>query len=245
MKIRNFAIATSFSCLGTAWVGAAGTAITSVTMSGSFVTSITAGSVVYPNTFLAPGTSSGGAVDGNVTDLNVITDVDDFNFLNGFSMNNSNGNFWTTSGFGGLTNYADTNGSGFDFFVFERNGNDTLNARALYSIDNGVTFVLGNQALIATANNPSQWGGTGYFNPPGTLGGGTPQQVFGTGFRITDLLDMNGNFLPNSAIIQNIRFVAPNLDPLVVLAVVPEPSAIGLSGVAVLCLLARRSRKNN
>jgi hypothetical protein len=99
--------------------------------------------------------------------------------------------------------------------------------------------------LIATANTPSQWGPTGYFNPPGTLGGGAAQQVFGTGFRITDLLDASGNPLTNSAIIQNIRFISPGLDPLVVLAVVPEPSTIGLSGIAVLCLLARRSRKAN
>jgi hypothetical protein len=240
--MKTFAIAAAACCFGTAWVGAAGTAINSVTMSGGFVTSITVSSVLYPNTFLAPGTSSGGAVDGNVTDLNTITDIDDFNFLNGFSMNNSAGNFWTTSDFGGSANYSDTNGSGFDFFVFERGGNDTLSARALYSVDNGATFLLGNSALIATANNSSQWGGTGYSNPPSSFGGNV-QQVFGTAFRITDLLDASGNPLTNSAIIQNIRFIAPGLDPLVVLAVVPEPSTIGLSGIAVLCLLARRSRK--
>ncbi|MGL4401107.1 MAG: PEP-CTERM sorting domain-containing protein, partial [Luteolibacter sp.] len=231
--------------LSAASASAAGTAITSVTLSGSFITSLTVGSEVYLDSQLTPGTSSGGTRDGNVTDLNTITDIDDFNLLNGFSMAGTpSTNFWTTSNFGGLGNYTDTNGTGFDFFVFERGGNDTLSARALYSIDNGVTFILGNQALISTSNAGAtpEWGGA--VVPPSMVpfqfsGQGT----FGTGFRITDLLDASGNALTNSAIIQNIRFIAPSLDPLVVLAVVPEPSAMILSGFATLCLLARRSRK--
>jgi hypothetical protein len=238
MKTKNFAIAAVSLFLSAASASAAGTAITSVTRSGSFITSITVGSEVYLDSQLSPGTSSGGTRDGNVTDLNTITDIDDFNLLNGFSMAGSpSTNFWTTSNFGGMANYADTNGNGFDFFVFERGGNDTLSVRALYSIDNGATFTLGNQALISTSNLGStpQWGATGQFF--------SGQDTFGTGFRITDLLDASGNALTNSAIIQNIRFIAPSLDPLVVLAVVPEPSAIFLSGFATLCLLARRTRK--
>jgi hypothetical protein len=101
MRVKSLVIAAAVCSLGTTWSCAAGTAITSVTVSGSFVTSITVGSLVYPSAFLVPGTSSGGNVDGNVPDLNNITDVDNFNFLNGFSMSGSSGNFWTTSNFGG------------------------------------------------------------------------------------------------------------------------------------------------
>lgn len=217
----------------------ASVAITSITRTGSLINSITVGTEVYTADNLSTGTSSGG---GPITG-NPITVVDDLD-LSTAAGRDRNFAHWQTINFnGGL--YQDYNGDGYDFFIFERGGNDVLTVAAIFEnpISGGPDII--GQTVVLIGDNLIGWGNTGYTDG---------QLAHGAAFKITELLDAAGVLLTNTSVIKGIRFGIDDvptansqngIDPSVVVAVIPEPSSIGLAGLAVALLAARRTRKSS
>ena len=187
-------------------------AITSVTTSGSIdLDSFTAGGTLYTTaTDLSLGTSV--KTDSSALDGRVIGNQDNFDLNLIFSRGaNAGDNAWNTSLFGGA-NWSDSNGSAADFFIFEANGNDTLNVAPIFTDDS-----VGQYVTIASSG--VNWGSTGVTVTGPVRNGDT---IFGVAFAITDLKDAGGVALTNSTVIKGLAFDAPNTD-IASISAVPAP----------------------
>jgi hypothetical protein len=204
------------------------TSITANGISGSgsiLLTSVTLGSETVPVSALAIGSSSG-VFQGSGTPLFPVENADNFNITSFASRFDPHDVVF----FGGVP-FRDTNGTAFDFVIFENGGNDAGTLQAIFlddSIGQPVSF----------GNTAAYWGDTGFTSNVGN------QPIKGMTFALTDLLDAAGTPLPASSTIKGIRISSAGLDPSTIAAVVvPEPTALILlgSGCLGLALAARRS----
>lgn len=132
---------------------------------------------------------------------------------------------WEITGFGGKPTWEDTNGDNPDFFLFEAGMNDSFLVQAILP-----GTVLGKAVMV----DASVWGNVG-LRRMGIYN--LHQPIGGIAFAITDLLDVNGNPLTNSTVIQGLRITSGTLDPASLTAVeTPEPMTIILLGIGGLLL---------
>jgi len=125
----------------------------------------------------------------------------------------------TTRMFGGSLTWQDTNGEDkFDFFIWEIGGNDQFTVRAILPDD-----VMGEVVVV----DKDKWKDFGDLARPdmnangSTANGG--QDICGIAFKVTDLLDENGQPLPNDAVIWGLQFSSPGLDPSSIHAIFGAP----------------------
>jgi len=190
--------------------------------------SITAGANTYFTNGLAPGTSSGWALNGNIDDWNLST------------LATGNPTLPVRTVLFGGANWADSNGSLLDFFLFEASSGanpDDISIAAIFADDS-----LGVSVVAPTTVNPTGWGDTGLLMTIQQTG----QNLTGLAWSITDLKDAGGNFLTTSDVIKGIAITAGNgIDPTGFFAVspVPEPGtmALALLGLGGLVLFRKRS----
>ena len=214
VKKRNITLVTAFmAAAALAPVANADiVAITSVSTSGSIdLDTFTVDTVTYTTaTDLSLGTSV--KTDSHPLDGRVIGNQDNFDLNLIFSRGaNAADNAWNTSLFGGA-NWSDSNGSAADFFIFEANGNDTLNVAPIFTDDS-----VGQYVTIASSG--VNWGSTGVTVTGPVRNGDT---IFGVAFAITDLKDAGGVALTNSTVIKGLAFDAPNTD-IASISAVPAP----------------------
>jgi hypothetical protein len=190
--------------------------------------SITAGGNTYFTNRLAPGTSSGWALNANIDDWNLST------------LATGNPPLPVTTVLFGGANWTDSNGSLLDFFLFEASGSgnpDDISIAAIFTDDS-----LGVSIAAPTIVDPAGWGNTGYLMTIQQ----SPQPLTGLAWSITDLQDAAGINLTTSSVIKGIAITAGNgIDPTGFFAVtpVPEPGtmALALLGLGGLVLFRKRS----
>ncbi len=126
----------------------------------------------------------------------------------------------TTINFGGSPTWQDTNGADkFDFFIFEAGGNDEFTVQAV--LPGGV---LGQKVVVPA----SKWKDLGPEPRPDinrTPGPNNNQPIHGIAWKITDLLDADGNALANDTVIEGLVFTSPGMDPSCICAVRGTPFA--------------------
>ncbi|MHC4330709.1 MAG: PA14 domain-containing protein [Planctomycetota bacterium] len=156
----------------------------------------------------------------NVDGAGDITSIDDFD-LNSFApRNGATPPEFQTVNFGGSPTWQDTNGDGYDFFIFEAGRNDEFAVQAILP-----GSVLGQKVVVpASTWRPSTSGepDIGLNRVPGP---NNNQLIGGIAFKITDLLDENGDPLTNESVIEGLQFTSPGMDPSCVCAVVGSPAA--------------------
>ncbi len=173
------------------------TPVTSITLSGSLLTSVTVSGYVVNVADLYTGTSSGTPGSPSYPAEN----ADNFNVLD---LCASEYNPLDTVEFDGST-WSDTNGSFPDFFIFENGAaRDSGTVRAIFPDDS-----LGDPVSFSS----DDWGDTGTT----THVGGQP--LTGMAFAVTALLDASGNPLTNSTAIKGIRIESSGIDPFCICAV--------------------------
>jgi Domain of unknown function (DUF5060) len=174
-----------------------------VVLRGSRIEQVSAGTTVLQAPQLAPGTSAGqvefaneafgiGAADGR--DLATY-----FVRANAAPTWRINLGTWTDQG------------PGYDFFLFEVGGNDTLTVKPLFHDGS-----LGQPTVIGG------WTGTGYTIPTGINNG---QQVFGLAFRATQLKRANGTPLPQGVTLAGLIVESSSVDGAAFLAHRPNGGA--------------------
>jgi hypothetical protein len=156
----------------------------------------------------------------NVAGAGDITSIDDFD-LNSFApRNGATPPEFRTVNLGGSPTWQDTNGDGYDFFIFEAGRNDEFAVRAILPGD-----VLGQKVVVPA----STWQPSNTDEPDIDLrrvpGPNNNQLIGGIAFKVTDLLDENGDPLTNDSIIAGLEFTSPGMDPSCVCAVIGSPAA--------------------
>jgi len=137
----------------------------------------------------------------NVDDGGDITSLDDFDLNSYAPRNGATPSEIQTVNFGGSPTWQDTNGDGYDFFMFEAGRNDQAS-----------------KWTPSTAGEPD-------IDLRANGGANNNQQIGGVAFKITDLLDENGDPLTNESIIAGLQFTSPGMDPGCVCAVVGSAAA--------------------
>lgn len=160
---------------------------------------------------------SSGVVNANGGD---ITSLDDFDLNSYGPRNGATPSEIQTQNFGGSLTWQDTNGDGYDFFIFEVGRNDQFAVQAIL-----LGGVLGQKVVVAA----SKWKPSISGEPDIALradgGDNNNQQIGGVAFKVTDLLDENGDPLTNESIIAGLQFTSPGMDPGCVCAVVGSAAA--------------------
>ena len=156
----------------------------------------------------------------NVTGSGDITSLDDFDLNSYAPRNGATPPEFQTRNFGGSSTWQDTNGDRYDFFIFEVGRNDEFAVQAI--LPGGV---FGQKVIVPKARwEPSVAGEPDIaLNCDG--GANNNQQIGGIAFKVTDLLDENGDPLTNESIIEGLQFTSPGMDPSCVCAVVGSPAA--------------------
>ena len=133
----------------------------------------------------------------NVDDGGDITSIDDFDLNSYAPRNGATPSELQTRNFGGSPTWQDTNGDGYDFFMFEVGRNDQFAVQAI--LPGGV---FGQKVVVAA----SKWKPSTAGEPDIALsadgGANNNQQIGGVAFKVTDLLDENGDPLTNESIIE-------------------------------------------
>ena len=166
---------------------------------------------------LVLGESSGVVNVGGAGD---ITSIDDFD-LNSFApRNGATPPEFQTRNFGGSPRWQDTNGDGYDFFIFEAGRNDEF---AVQAIMPGGVF--GQKIVVQDSYWQPSITSEGDIELNRTPGPNNNQLIGGIAFKVTDLLDENGDPLTNESVIEGLQFTSPGMDPTCVCAVVGSPAA--------------------
>ena len=156
----------------------------------------------------------------NVADGGDITSLDDFDLNSYAPRNGASPPELQTRNFGGSPIWQNTNGDGYDFFIFEVGRNDEFAVQAI--LPGGV---FGQKVIVPKA----RWEPTVAAEPDIALnadgGANNNQQIGGIAFKVTDLKDENGDPLTNESIIEGLQFTSPGMDPACVCAVVGSPAA--------------------
>jgi len=105
-------------------------------------------------------------------------------------------------------------------FILEKNGNDSGLVQGLDI--NGDP--IGNS--FAFTGGAAYWANTGFMSHQVPPGAGTPQLAYGA-------------IITSDVPIYGIRFAAPGIDPVSIMAVIPEPGTVALLGLGGLILLRR------
>jgi len=156
----------------------------------------------------------------NVDGAGDITSIDDFD-LNSFApRNGATPPEFQTINFGGSPTWQDTNGDGYDFFIFEAGRNDEFAVQAI--LPGGV---FGQKLIVTKALWEPSIAGDPDIDLNRTPGPNNNQLIGGIAFKVTDLLDENGYPLTNESIIEGLQFTSPGMDPSCVCAVVGSPAA--------------------
>ncbi len=179
------------------------TPVSSITMSGNFLTSVTVGGYTLGVNDLATGTSSG-VLWGPEPPEWPVENADNFDLLD---LCASQYEPLDTVEFGGSL-WSDTNGNYPDFFIFENGGTmDSGTVRAIFPDDSV------GQPVAFTSED---WGDTGFVTNIAS------QPLTGMAFPITALLDASGVPLTNSSVIKGLRIESHDIDPFCICAVVPD-----------------------
>ena len=161
----------------------------------------------------------------------VIENNDDFDLNTFVPRNGADPAEIQVRNFGGSETWQDTNGEDkFDFFIWEVGANDQFAVRPILPGD-----VLGEPVVVSSKTFRE----TGGEPPPGIKRAGaynTGQVIGGIAFKVTDLLDENGNALTNDAVILGLEFSSGGMDVASVhatlgssLASEPSPADGGVS----------------
>lgn len=174
-----------------------------------------------PGSLLVVGESTGVVNVNDEAGRQDITLADNFD-LNDFApRNGANPPEIRTVNFGGSPTWQDTNGDQFDFFIFEAGGNDEFALQAI--LPGGV---LGQKIVVPA----SQWDDLGGEPEPDlqrSPGPNNNQQINGIAWKITDMVDENGDPLTNESVIEGLIFTSPGMDPSCICAVKGTPFASG------------------
>ena len=160
----------------------------------------------------------------NVTGAGDITSIDDFDLNSYAPRNGATPSEFQTRNFGGSPTWQDTNGDSYDFFIFEVGRNDEFAVQAI--LPGGV---FGQKVVVPKARWEPSIAGEDDIALRGSSGPNNNQQIGGIAFKVTDLLDVDGNPLTNESIIEGLQFTSPGMDPSCVCAVVGSPSAFNPS----------------
>ena len=160
----------------------------------------------------------------NVTGAGEITSIDDFDLNSYAPRNGATPSEFQTRNFGGSPTWQDTNGDGYDFFIFEVGRNDEFAVQAI--LPGGV---FGQKVVVPKARWEPSIAGEDDIALRGSSGPNNNQQIGGIAFKVTDLLDVDGNPLTNESIIEGLQFTSPGMDPSCLCAVVGSPSAFNPS----------------
>ncbi|MFB0554078.1 MAG: hypothetical protein ACETWQ_12295 [Phycisphaerae bacterium] len=160
----------------------------------------------------------------NVTGAGDITAIDDFDLNSYAPRNGATPSEIQTRNFGGSLTWQDTNGDGYDFFMFEVGRNDEF---AIQAILPGGVF--GQKVVVPASKWRPSIAGEADIALTCDSGPNNNQQIGGVAFKVTDLLDEDGNPLTNESVIEGIQYTSPGMDPLCVCAVVGSPSAFNPS----------------
>jgi len=156
----------------------------------------------------------------NVTGAGDITAIDDFDLNSYAPRNGATPSEIQTRNFGGSLTWQDTNGDGYDFFIFEVGRNDEF---AIQAILPGGVF--GQKVVVPSSKWKPSIAGEADIALTCDTGPNGGQQIGGVAFKVTDLLDENGDPLTNESIIEGIQYTSPGMDPSCVCAVVGSPAA--------------------
>ncbi len=170
-----------------------------------------------PGSDLVLGESSGVV---NVDDGGDTTSLDDFDLNSYAPRNGATPSEIQTRNFGGSPTWQDTNGDGYDFFMFEVGRNDQFAVQAI--LPGGV---LGQKVVVAASKWKPSIAGEPDIDLRADGGANNNQQIGGLAFKVTDLLDENGDPLTNESIIEGLQFTSPGMDPGCVCAVVGSAAA--------------------
>ncbi len=160
----------------------------------------------------------------NVTGAGDITSIDDFDLNSYAPRNGATPSEIQTINFGGSPTWQDTNGDGYDFFIFEVGRNDEFAVQAI--LPGGV---LGQKVVVPASKWEPSIAGESDIALRGDSGPNNNQQIGGIAFKVTDLLDEDGNPLTNESVIEGLQFTSPGMDPSCVCAVIGSPSAFNPS----------------
>jgi hypothetical protein len=156
----------------------------------------------------------------NVSNGGDITSLDDFDLNSYAPRNGATPSEIQTISFGGSPTWQDTNGDGYDFFIFEAGRNDQFAVEAI--LPGGV---LGQKVVVAASKWKPSVAGEPDLDLRADGGANNNQQIGGIAFKVTDLLDENGDPLTNESIIEGLQFTSPGMDPGCVCAVVGSAAA--------------------
>jgi hypothetical protein len=162
----------------------------------------------------------------NVTGAGDITAIDDFDLNSYAPRNGATPSEIQTRNFGGSPTWQDTNGDGYDFFIFEVGRNDEFAVQAI--LPGGV---FGQKVVVPASKWRPSIAGEDDIALTCDTGPNNNQQIGGIAFKVTDLLDENGDPLTNESVIEGIQYTSPGMDPSCVCAVVGSPAAFNPSPV--------------
>lgn len=153
-----------------------------------------------PAAYLVTGHSTGVAT-AVPAPFNRITNADNLDLSLFAGRNREDPPEWRITDLGGRSFYWDSNGENPDFFLFETNGNDDIDLRAILA-DGSLGQVVGVPR--------STWGDTGL-----RIAGAVHknQKIMGLSWSLTDLLDGQGRPLTSDQPIMGAQISSPGLDP--------------------------------
>ncbi|MHC4726522.1 MAG: hypothetical protein ACYS17_04775, partial [Planctomycetota bacterium] len=160
----------------------------------------------------------------NVTGAGDITSIDNFDLNHYAPRNGATPSEIQTKNFGGSPTWQDTNGDGYDFFMFEVGRNDEFAIQAI--LPGGV---LGQKVVVPSSKWRPSVAGEDDIALTCDTGPNGGQQIGGVAFKVTDLLDENGDPLTNESVIEGIQYTSPGMDPGCVCAVIGSPAAFNPS----------------
>ena len=144
----------------------------------------------------------------NVTGAGDITAIDDFDLNSYAPRNGASPQEIEIRNFGGSPTWQDTNGDGYDFFIFEVGRNDQFAVQAI--LPGGV---LGEKVVVPQARWRPSTAGEPDIALRSNGGPNNNQQIGGIAWKITDLPDENGNPLTNASVIEGLVFSSTGMDP--------------------------------
>jgi len=138
-------------------------------------------------------------------------DVQDFDLESGLPRSGQSDPKMYIRNWGGSPTWQDTNGDMYDFFLFEYGRNDEFTVQPILPGPDG-SEVLGEPVVVpASTWLPSNAGEPDIALSGVSFNGGQP--LGGIAFKITDLLDENGNPLTNESVILGLLYTNGGMDP--------------------------------
>lgn len=138
-------------------------------------------------------------------------DVQDFDIESGLPRSGQSDPKMYIRNWGGSPTWQDMNGDMYDFFLFEYGRNDEFTVQPILPGPDG-SEILGEPVVVpASTWLPSNAGEPDIALSGVSFNGGQP--LGGIAFKITDLLDANGNPLTNESVILGLLYTNGGMDP--------------------------------